>query len=71
MTLHPVALLFDMDGVLVDSLESWWRALDASLQAYGQPGITRDEFVRRFWGHDLYDNLRRLGLPAEIGSFCN
>jgi HAD superfamily hydrolase (TIGR01509 family) len=71
MKLHPKALLFDMDGVLVDSQDSWWHALNSALQAYGQPSLSREEFVSRFWGHDLYDNLRRLGLPSEIGQFCN
>jgi len=65
------ALLFDLDGVLVDSLDSWWHSLDAALKAFNQPGLSRDQFIQRFWGHDLYENLRVLGLPAEIGPFCN
>jgi HAD superfamily hydrolase (TIGR01509 family) len=71
MKLHPKALLFDMDGVLVDSLDSWWYALNSALKTYGHPGLSREEFVQRFWGYDLYDNLRMLGLPSEIGLFCN
>lgn len=68
---HPKALLFDMDGVLVNSLDSWWKALNVALKAYNHPALTRNDFITRFWGHDLYDNLRMLGLPKEIGLFCN
>jgi len=70
-TWHPEALLFDMDGVLVNSLDSWWHALNSALKAFNQPEITRDEFIHQFWGHDLYENIRRLSLPAAIGPFCN
>ncbi len=65
------ALLFDMDGVLVDSLDSWWHALNAALEAFHHPALTRPQFIHQFWGHDLYDNLKKLGLPEAIGPFCN
>jgi len=68
---HPSALLFDMDGVLVDSLDSWWKALNAALNAFNHPPLTREAFIQRFWGHDLYANLRSLGLSEAIGPFCN
>jgi HAD superfamily hydrolase (TIGR01509 family) len=70
-TWHPEALLFDMDGVLVNSLDSWWHALNSALKTFNQHEITRDEFIHQFWGHDLYENIRRLGLPEAIGPFCN
>lgn len=71
MILQPSALLFDMDGVLVDSLDSWWQALNHALRTFERPEISRDEFIKNYWGHDLYDNLERMKLDEEIGLFCN
>jgi HAD superfamily hydrolase (TIGR01509 family) len=71
MKLKPDAILFDMDGVLVDSLDSWWFSLNAALEAFNHKQITRGEFIEKYWGHDLYDNLDRMGLHHEVGTFCN
>lgn len=71
MKLKPSAILFDMDGVLVDSLDSWLSSLNTALRFFNYREITREEFIKKYWGHDLYDNLERMGLSYEIGSFCN
>ena len=71
MKLHPNALLFDMDGVLIDSLDSWWHALNEALAMFNHQKITRDEFIRIYWGHDLRWNLKRLHLSPEVATFCN
>jgi len=71
MKLKPDAILFDMDGVLVDSLDSWWTSLNTALQAFNHKQITREEFIEKYWGHDLYDNLNKMGLNKEVGNFCN
>ncbi|MDH7516961.1 MAG: HAD family hydrolase [Candidatus Thermoplasmatota archaeon] len=71
MKIKPKAILFDMDGVLIDSLDSWWTSLNAALKAFNYKEISRDEFIEKYWGHDLYDNLKRMGLSEEIGSFCD
>jgi HAD superfamily hydrolase (TIGR01509 family) len=71
MKLTPSAILFDMDGVLVDSLDSWWKALNSALQKFKHKEITRDEFIKTYWGHDLKQNLKRLKLNPEVAEFCN
>jgi HAD superfamily hydrolase (TIGR01509 family) len=71
MKFAPSAILFDMDGVLVDSLDSWWNALNNALQRFNHKKITRDEFIRTYWGHDLLANLKRLHLNPEVAQFCN
>lgn len=71
MKVKPSAILFDMDGVLVDSLDSWWKALNDALKAYKHEEITRDEFKKYYWGHDLRSNLEKMGLNPEVVSFCN
>jgi HAD superfamily hydrolase (TIGR01509 family) len=71
MKLAPSAILFDMDGVLVDSLDSWWKALNSALQRFKHQKITREEFMKTYWGHDLKANLQRLHLNPEVAQFCN
>ncbi len=71
MKLKPSAILFDMDGVLVDSLDSWWHALNSAINAFHHTELSRDEFIEIYWGHDLRENLRRLRLNTEVASFCN
>jgi HAD superfamily hydrolase (TIGR01509 family) len=71
MKQRPRALLFDMDGVLIDSLDSWWHALNDALTMFKHPMITREEFIHTYWGHDLRSNLRRLRLNPEVATFCN
>ncbi|MCX6662481.1 MAG: HAD family hydrolase [Euryarchaeota archaeon] len=71
MKLAPSAILFDMDGVLVDSLDAWWNALNNALQRFKHQKITRDEFIQTYWGHDLKANLRRLHLNPDVAQFCN
>ena len=69
--LRPNAILFDMDGVLVDSLDAWWKALNRALKEYDYKEITREEFIKKYWGHDLFDNLKTMDAPLELGLFCN
>jgi HAD superfamily hydrolase (TIGR01509 family) len=71
MKLTPSAILYDMDGVLVDSLDSWWKALNSALKRFKHQEITRDEFMKTYWGHDLKANLKRLKLNPEVAQFCN
>jgi HAD superfamily hydrolase (TIGR01509 family) len=71
MKLMPSAILFDMDGVLVDSLDSWWKALNSALKKFKHQELTRDEFIETYWGHDLRANLKRLKLNPKVAPFCN
>jgi len=40
----PEALLFDLDGVLVESDEVWFRVLNGVAEELGYPDISRDDF---------------------------
>jgi len=71
MRLKPSAILFDMDGVLVDSLDAWWSSLNSSLETFEYEPISREEFIKKYWGHDLFDNLKTMKIPLKVGKFCN
>ena len=40
------AILFDMDGVLVDSFDGWVNLVNAAAEHFGRPPISRDEFLK-------------------------
>lgn len=70
-SLTPNALLFDMDGVLVDSLDSWWKSLNYALKETKQQSISRDFFIQEFWGFSLQENLEKLGVNVNKNYFCD
>ena len=69
--MKPDAILFDMDGVLVESLDLWWTSLNTALKAHGRQEITREEFLEKYWGYDLNDTMDKMGLDHEIVATCN
>jgi HAD superfamily hydrolase (TIGR01509 family) len=70
MTLKPAGLLFDMDGVLVDSHESWYRTLaDLIDERFGRE-LTREDFLEKYWARDLRDIFAELDLNIELDVFC-
>ena len=69
--MRPGAILFDLDGVLVDSMDSWLACLNAALKAFHYDEVSKEEFIEIYWGHDLNDNIERMGLTEEVGRFCN
>ena len=49
---HPRAVIFDLDGTLVDAYAAIHESLGVVLDAFGRPPISRDE-TRRMVGHGL------------------
>ena len=64
------AILFDLDGVLINSLESWYQAFNAMLRAYGKKELSRDMFKENCWGPDLRHNLDALQLGEDAAEYC-
>ncbi|MBU0530565.1 MAG: HAD-IA family hydrolase [Candidatus Aenigmatarchaeota archaeon] len=57
------ALLFDMDGVVLDSKEVWIAAFKEAAN------MSREEIESKLvWGADVRDNLRRVGID-DLDSF--
>lgn len=57
-------IIFDMDGVLVDSHDAWYMAAKSLLRMWGEE-ITMEEFDKRCWGIPFGSAWRRSGMPIE------
>lgn len=44
------AVLFDKDGVLIDSIDGCLAAANATFAHYGKPEMTKGDFRTQFWG---------------------
>lgn len=67
----PYAILFDMDGVLVKSGETWFRCVEEAGLAFGGRAISREEFFPTFGQGTAADvEVFRLSCtPAELDAF--
>jgi len=70
MKLRPRALLFDMDGVLIDSVDAWLNALNSALSCKHYPALSKQEFTSKYWGHDLKETLQLMNIPLSILDDC-
>jgi HAD superfamily hydrolase (TIGR01509 family) len=70
MTLKAAGLLFDMDGVLVDSQEAWHQLLACLVRERFTRHLSREEFMSRYWSRDLRDIFADLDLTIELDIFC-
>jgi len=52
------AVLFDMDGVLIDSFEVWHQVLNATAEALGHPPIFREAIVQS-WGQGIEADVEK------------
>jgi len=51
------ALLFDMDGVLIDSYEAWFKRFNAALKEFGFKTIDRKEFSKYVWAINFSETV--------------
>lgn len=51
------AVLFDLDGVLVDSYEAWFQVVCSAARHFCKPDIARDRF-QECWGQGLDADMR-------------
>jgi HAD superfamily hydrolase (TIGR01509 family) len=56
---RPRAVLFDLDGVLVDSYEAWFRVVDEAARRFGAPPVSRERFDS-VWGQGLDADVQNL-----------
>lgn len=61
----PQAVLFDLDGVLVDACEWHYEALNQALVDSGYPPIGRDDHISTYNGLPTRVKLQMLGVPEK------
>jgi phosphoglycolate phosphatase/AHBA synthesis associated protein len=59
----PSAVLFDLDGVLIDSYDVWFEVMSSAARDLGYPPLEADAF-RNAWGQSVEDD-RRLFFPRH------
>lgn len=52
------AILFDMDGVLVDSIEAWFKLFNKALKHFGKKIMTKKEFLTKVWGGPIERDVK-------------
>ncbi|HCF61967.1 MAG TPA: haloacid dehalogenase, partial [Myxococcales bacterium] len=62
---RPLAILFDLDGVLVSSEEPWFRTVEAAGDRFRGSPITREEFSPTF-GQGTAADIREFGLSCSV-----
>jgi beta-phosphoglucomutase len=65
------AVLFDLDGVLVDACEWHYEALNASLIGFGYPVITREDHESIYNGLPTKIKLKMLNIPDDVAVKIN
>jgi phosphoglycolate phosphatase-like HAD superfamily hydrolase len=53
------AVLFDLDGVLVDSHEAWWLVVNDAARSFGVPEVDRARF-ESVWGQGISADVESL-----------
>jgi phosphoglycolate phosphatase len=69
------ALLFDLDGVLVDTYEVWFLLLNDVARRHGYPPVLREDY-RQTWGQGIEVDVKRFyprhdvpGIRAEYAKY--
>lgn len=52
------AVIFDLDGVIIDSLEAWIKVFNDTRKHYNLPIITKKEFMGKVWGGSMERDVR-------------
>ena len=51
------AVLFDLDGVLIDSCDAWFKLVNSAARHFCKPDVTPERF-QRCWGQGIEADLR-------------
>ena len=63
---HPYLIMFDYDGVIVDSLDVFANAFLSSCRACGYDGITTQEQFKALLDGNFYESLKKFGLSKKL-----
>jgi len=71
MKFKPRAILFDLDGVIVNSENVWLISLNKTLEYYNKQDIKASIFNNKYWGNDVNNTLKVLNLPNKALEIIN
>lgn len=54
----PAAILFDLDGTLIDSYDTWFHLTHAGCRAFGMPEVSAEAFAEG-WGQSVQQDAAR------------
>ena len=64
------SILFDLDGVIVDSFDSWVLAITDLLDEYNMIDRVDWRFLVEYWGRGVDAICRELGLDEKAAKYC-
>ena len=59
-------LFFDYDGVIADSLSTWYRVYKKISSKLGLPEINDKEELRNLYDNNMYESLRKSGVNVNV-----
>ena len=60
------AIIFDMDGVLIDSYTAWFNRFNETLKHFNKPKISEEEFDKKVWAMSFNQTAKKyFQLPPE------
>jgi len=59
------AIVFDVDGVLLDSFESWYASFNQTLVEFGKEPVNKETYKEIFWGPSVEEDLKRYNLGKD------
>lgn len=60
------AVLFDLDGVILDSFEAWYSVFNHVRRDFRLEGISREEFRKKVWGGSLHADVKNYYKNEDI-----
>lgn len=56
------AVLFDMDGVLIESFEAWHSSVNDTLKHFNKDPISKEKYREDFWGPEIREVMDGIGV---------
>jgi len=54
------AILFDKDGVLIDSIDTCFSAFNETLRYHGENVLAKEDYIKEYWGKKAEVNLAKI-----------
>ena len=65
------AVLFDLDGVLIDSQLAWFNLYNSMAEFFGTKKVTREDFNNKLWGATTKDAAQKYFSHVDYNDIDN